>query len=123
MGIVIPVCLAEFMGVKMMAAVALGLIAYLYWLGFREKRLRRRQQREAEQRRLSKTPACPGSDSMAFKSDHELRVLTLFAWVVAAPVLCFVAYLLWRKFGPRRLHRRHRSRLRRCRAARSSAAS
>jgi hypothetical protein len=50
---------------------------------------------------------------MAFKSENELRVLTLLAWIVAAPALGFVAYLLWRKFGPRRRHRRHRSRTRR----------
>jgi cbb3-type cytochrome oxidase subunit 3 len=50
---------------------------------------------------------------MPFRSDNDLQVLTLFAWVLALPVLGFIAYLLWRKFGPRRRHRRHRSRMNR----------
>ena len=50
---------------------------------------------------------------MAFKSDNELQALTLFAWVVATPAVCFVVYLLWRKIGPRRRHRRYSSRMRR----------
>jgi hypothetical protein len=50
---------------------------------------------------------------MAFRSDNELQALTLFAWVAATPAVCFVAYLLWRKFGPRKRHRRHRSRMKR----------
>jgi hypothetical protein len=50
---------------------------------------------------------------MEFKLDNELPALTLFAWIVATPAVCFVAYLIWRKFGPRRRHRRHSSRMRR----------
>jgi len=50
---------------------------------------------------------------MAFKSDNELQALTLFAWIAAAPAVLFVAYLIWRQFGPRRRHRRRRSRMRR----------
>jgi hypothetical protein len=50
---------------------------------------------------------------MAFKSDNELRALTLLAWIAAAPAVCFAAYLLWRKLGLRRRHRRHSSRMRR----------
>jgi len=50
---------------------------------------------------------------MAFKPDNELQALAVFAWIVAVPAACFVAYLLWRKFGPSRRHRRHGSRLRR----------
>jgi hypothetical protein len=50
---------------------------------------------------------------MKFRSDNELQALTVFVWIVATPAVCFVAYLLWRKFGPRRRHRRHRSRTQR----------
>jgi hypothetical protein len=50
---------------------------------------------------------------MAFRSDNELQALTLLAWVAATPAVFFVVYLLWRKFGPRRRHRRHRSRTKR----------
>jgi len=50
---------------------------------------------------------------MAFRSDNELQALTLFAWIAATPVVCFVVYLLWRKFGPHRRHRRRRSRMKR----------
>jgi hypothetical protein len=57
MGIAIPVGLAEFMAIKGLAAIAFGLIAYLYWLGFREKRALRRQRREAEQRRRTRDAA------------------------------------------------------------------
>ena len=57
MGIAIQVCLAEFMAIKGLAAIAFGLIAYLYWLSFREKRLQRRQRRQAEQRRRERDAA------------------------------------------------------------------
>ena len=50
---------------------------------------------------------------MAFRSDNELQALTLFAWVAATPAVCFVAYLVWRRFGRKRKHRRHHSRMRR----------
>jgi hypothetical protein len=50
---------------------------------------------------------------MAFKSDNELQALTVLAWIAATPAVCFVAYLLWRKFGPRRRHRRHGGRMKR----------
>ena len=59
MGIVIPVCLADFAGLKGVAAIALGLIAYLYWLSFREKRELRRQRRELERRRRERNPGVP----------------------------------------------------------------
>jgi hypothetical protein len=52
---------------------------------------------------------------MAFIPENDLQALTVFAWLAATPAVGFVAYLLWRKFGPRRRHRhgRHRSRARR----------
>ncbi len=40
-------------------------------------------------------------------------LLTIFAWIIAVLALAFVGYLFWRKFGPNRRHRRHRSRTRR----------
>ena len=57
MGIAIIVCWAEFIAIKGVAVIAFGLIAYLYWLSFREKRLQRRQRREAEQRRRAREAA------------------------------------------------------------------
>jgi hypothetical protein len=48
-----------------------------------------------------------------FNPELNARLLTLLAWVAAVPVIAFMAYLLWRKFGPRRRHRRRGSRLRR----------
>jgi hypothetical protein len=39
-------------------------------------------------------------------------LFTILAWGVASIVLAFVFYLAWRKFGPNRRHRRHRSRTR-----------
>jgi len=50
---------------------------------------------------------------VAFRSDNELQVLTVFAWIAALPAIGFVIYLLWRKFGPHRRRRRHRSRMQR----------
>lgn len=50
---------------------------------------------------------------LAYRAENELVLLTLFAWVAALPVLGFVIYLLWRKFGPKRRHRKRRSRMRR----------
>jgi hypothetical protein len=48
---------------------------------------------------------------LAFYADNELRLLTIFAWVAALPVLGFVVYLVWRTFGPKRRHRKRRSRM------------
>ena len=39
-------------------------------------------------------------------------VITVMAWGIAAFALLFVLYLAFRKFGPRRRHRRHHSRMR-----------
>lgn len=50
---------------------------------------------------------------LAYRTDNELVLLTILAWVAALPVLGFVGYLLWRRFGPRRRHRKRRSRMRR----------
>ena len=47
----VPICLAEFGAIKGLALLALAIVAFLYWEGFQEKRIRRREQREAEQRR------------------------------------------------------------------------
>ena len=49
----------------------------------------------------------------AFRSDNELVALTILAWVAALPVLIFVVYLLFRKLGPRKRHRKRSSRMRR----------
>ncbi len=56
-------CLAEFLAIKGFAALALGLVSYLYWLGFREKARRRREhqflenrRRELTEKRLDRTP-------------------------------------------------------------------
>jgi len=57
MGNLVPVnsiCLAEYRAIKGMAVVALGLVGFLYWAEFREKRERRRQQRALEERRRAK---------------------------------------------------------------------
>ena len=46
-----PVCLAEFFGIKVIALIALGIVAYLYWTGFKEKRTLRRDREWLEARR------------------------------------------------------------------------
>jgi hypothetical protein len=46
-----PVCLAEFFGVKVIALIALGIVVYLYWTGFKEKRTLRRDRKWLEARR------------------------------------------------------------------------
>jgi len=51
MGKFIPVCLAEFLAIKGIALIALGLVGYLWWSGFKEKRDRRREQAWLENRR------------------------------------------------------------------------
>jgi hypothetical protein len=48
---VCSVWLAEFGAVKGLAVVGVCLATYLYWLSFKEKRERRRQEREVKQRR------------------------------------------------------------------------
>ncbi|HVM49986.1 MAG TPA: hypothetical protein VMU04_18295 [Candidatus Acidoferrum sp.] len=50
---------------------------------------------------------------MEYTLDEEMKALTVLVWILAVPVVFFVGYLLWRKFGPNRRHRRHGSRLRR----------
>ena len=47
---------------------------------------------------------------LAYRTDNELMVLTIFAWIAALPVLGFVIYLLWRKLGPSK-RRKRRSRM------------
>ena len=54
-----PVCLAEYGAIKGMAVIAVGIVAYLYWSSFQEKRERRRQQRALEQRRRAKEAGGP----------------------------------------------------------------
>jgi threonine/homoserine/homoserine lactone efflux protein len=51
MGQYIPVCLAELFAIKAIAFLVLGLIAYLYWLGVKEKRAQRREREWLENRR------------------------------------------------------------------------
>jgi hypothetical protein len=50
---------------------------------------------------------------MAYHTDNDLKILAVFAWFLAVPVLLFVLYLIWRQFRPGRRHRRHRGRSRR----------
>ena len=51
MGAFIPVFLAEGFAIKALAVLALGLVAYLYWTGFKEKRAERRHRRWQEDKR------------------------------------------------------------------------
>src|SRR5665811_567111 len=51
MGAIAPVCLADFAAIKVLALLALGLVAYLYWSGFSEKRAERRDRKWLESRR------------------------------------------------------------------------
>ena len=46
-----PVCLADFFAIKAMAAVAVGVVVYLYWSGFQEKRAQRRDREWLENKR------------------------------------------------------------------------
>ena len=50
------VCLAEYGAIKGLAVVALGIVIYLYWSSFQEKRERRRQRRAMEQRQRAEEP-------------------------------------------------------------------
>jgi hypothetical protein len=64
MGKFIPICLADFLAIKGMALIALALVGYLWWSGFKEKRDRRREQAWLENRRRelrdkSETKAVP----------------------------------------------------------------
>ncbi len=51
MGALSPICLADYAAVKGIAVLALVLVAYLYWTGFKEKRNRRRERKWLEHRR------------------------------------------------------------------------
>lgn len=51
MGYCIPVCLADFFAIKALALAALGLVVFLYWTGFKERRNQRRERRWLEDRR------------------------------------------------------------------------
>ena len=51
MGAIAPVCLADFAAINVLALLALGLVAYLYWSGFSEKRAERRDRKWLESRR------------------------------------------------------------------------
>ena len=53
------VCLAEYGAIEGIAVLALGIVAYLYWSGFREKRELRRQRRALERRRRAKAASVP----------------------------------------------------------------
>jgi|CZKM01.1.fsa_nt_gi hypothetical protein len=46
-----PVCLAEFFAIKAMALLAVGIVVYLYWTGFQEKRAQRRDRKWLENKR------------------------------------------------------------------------
>jgi hypothetical protein len=48
------ICLADDGAIKGMAVVAVGIVVYLYWSSFQEKRERRRQQRALDARRRAK---------------------------------------------------------------------
>ncbi len=47
----VPVSLADFAAIKAIALIGVLVIVFLYWDEFKEKRIRRRQQRELEERR------------------------------------------------------------------------
>ena len=51
MGVMLPVFFAEGFALKVLALLALCLVAYLYWTGFREKREERRHRRWQETKR------------------------------------------------------------------------
>jgi hypothetical protein len=51
MGKFTPICLADFLAIKGIALIALALVSYLWWSGFKEKRERRRQLAWLENRR------------------------------------------------------------------------
>lgn len=51
MGALIPVCFADMFVVKAFTALALVLVAYLYWTGLRDKLERRRQRKWHENKR------------------------------------------------------------------------
>jgi hypothetical protein len=53
MGAHIPVYLADLFAVKALALLAVGIVVYLYWLGFQEKRAQRRDRQWLESRRRS----------------------------------------------------------------------
>jgi hypothetical protein len=55
MGAFITVCLADFIGVKIIAVLGALLVAYLYWLGIREKMDRRREREWLENKRRELT--------------------------------------------------------------------
>ena len=55
------ICIAEYGGIKGLAILGLGLVAYLVWADFREKRELRRQRRAQEQRRRAKEAEAPQS--------------------------------------------------------------
>jgi len=50
----VPVCLADYEAIKGLAALGLVIVAALYWDSVKEKIVRRREKREAEQRRQQK---------------------------------------------------------------------
>ncbi len=64
MGHYIPICLAEFFGIKAVALLAVGVIVLLYWSGLKEKRDQRRERKWLEDKRRelkAKTDNKPGT--------------------------------------------------------------
>jgi hypothetical protein len=51
MGDRFPICLADFFAIKVVALLALGMVVFLYWSAFKEKRERRRERQWLENRR------------------------------------------------------------------------
>jgi len=51
MGLIIPVCLGEIFGLKVLALLAVSVVVYLYWTGIKEKRAERRQRKWLEDKR------------------------------------------------------------------------
>jgi len=55
MGKFIPICLADFLAIKGIALIALLVVGYLWWSGFKEKRDQRRERAWLENRRRELT--------------------------------------------------------------------
>ena len=53
----VAVILGEGGAIKGLAVLALGVVGFLYWDGWKEKRTRRRELREAEERRRQQRKA------------------------------------------------------------------
>jgi hypothetical protein len=67
MGAIAPVCLADFAAIKVLALLALGLVIYLYWSGFNEKRAERRDRKWLESKRRENKARAAANHSPGMK--------------------------------------------------------